>query len=99
LKLLKHYKDTIKCFWYNKREFGELESSFEVIPDGYAEIIFHFGSGCSIVYNGILQPLPSPFMIGLLNQPVHFYTKNRLEIHCYQVLSLDGVRFAWTTIR
>jgi AraC-like DNA-binding protein len=73
-------QDTIKCFWYNKREFGALESSFEVIPDGYAEIIFHFGSGCSAVYNGILQPLPSPFMIGLLNQPVHFYTKNRLEI-------------------
>jgi AraC-like DNA-binding protein len=72
--------DTIKCFWYNKREFGPTESGFEVIPDGYAEIIFHFGSGCSVVYDGILQPLPSPFMIGLLNQPMHFSTKNRFEI-------------------
>jgi AraC-like DNA-binding protein len=73
-------RDTIKCFWYNKREFGASESSFEVIPDGYAEIIFHFGSGCSIVSNGALQPLPSPFMMGLLNQPALFYTKNCLEI-------------------
>jgi len=59
---------------------GELQSGFEVPPDGYAEIIFHFGSECSISFNGSLQPLPSPFMIGLLNQPVTFYTKNRLEV-------------------
>ncbi|HEX3934790.1 MAG TPA: helix-turn-helix domain-containing protein, partial [Puia sp.] len=50
------------------------------------EIIFHFGSGCSISYFGSLQSLPSPFMMGLLDQPVVFYTKNRLEIigiRCY----------------
>lgn len=73
-------RDTIKCFWYNRRDVGELPSSFEVLPDGYAEIIFHFGSGCSISHKEGLQPLPSPFMIGLLNQPVIFHTKNRLEI-------------------
>ncbi|RWY52611.1 AraC family transcriptional regulator [Mucilaginibacter gilvus] len=82
-------RDTIKCFWYNRRESGESQSSFEVQPDGYAEIIFHFGGGCSISHNGSLQPLPSPFMMGLLNQPVSFYTKNRLEI--------IGIRcFPWT---
>jgi AraC-like DNA-binding protein len=82
-------RDTVKCFWYNRKDFGELQSSFEVVPDGYAEIIFHFGSGCSISYNGGLQPLPSPFMMGLLNQPVIFYTKSRLEI--------IGIRcFPWT---
>ncbi|HEX6428380.1 MAG TPA: helix-turn-helix domain-containing protein [Niastella sp.] len=82
-------RDTIKCFWYNRKDFGELQSSFEVVPDGFTEIIFHFGSGCSISHNGSLQPLPSPFMMGLLNQPVHFYTKNRLEI--------IGIRcFPWT---
>ncbi len=73
-------RDAIKCFWYNREDFGNQQSSFEVVPDGYAEIIFHFGSGCSISYNGSLQPLPSPFMMGLLNQPVIFHTKNRLEI-------------------
>ncbi|WPV02338.1 helix-turn-helix domain-containing protein [Mucilaginibacter sp. cycad4] len=81
--------DTIKCFWYNRRDSGEMESGFEVQPDGYAEIIFHFGNGCSIAFNGDLQPLPSPFMMGLLNQPVLFYSKNRLEI--------IGIRcFPWT---
>ncbi|MFA6247483.1 MAG: helix-turn-helix domain-containing protein [Mucilaginibacter sp.] len=73
-------RNAIKCFWYDRRDLGELPSSFEVQPDGYAEIIFHFGSGCSILHNGGLQPLPSPFMMGLLNQPVHFFTKNRFEI-------------------
>ena len=50
------------------------------MPDGYAEIIFHFGSGCSISRPDGLHLLPSPFMMGLLDQPVHFYTKGRLEI-------------------
>src|ERR1700744_4402572 len=81
--------DTIKCFWYNRRDAAELQSSFEVQPDGYAEIIFHFGSGCSIAYNGGLQPLPSPFIMGLLNQPVVFHTKNIFEV--------IGIRcFPWT---
>jgi len=82
-------RNTIKCFWYNSRDVGELQSGFEVQPDGYAEIIFHFGSGCSIANNGSLQPLQSPFMMGLLNQPVTFYTKNRLQV--------IGIRcFPWT---
>lgn len=82
-------KDTIKCFWYNKKDYGELESSFEVLPDGYAEIIFYFGSISSISYDEGLQPLPSPFIMGLLNQPLSFHTKNRLEI--------IGIRcFPWT---
>ena len=82
-------KDTIECFWYDSRDYGETPSSFEVLPDGYAEIIFHFGSGCNLSKNGGLQSLPSPFMMGLLHQPVHFFSKNRLEI--------IGVRcFPWT---
>ena len=97
-------RDTIKCFWYNRRDFGEQQTGFEVVPDGYAEIIFHFGSLCSIANGEGLQPLPSPFMMGLLNQPVIFYTKNRLDIigiRCYpwavfDLLGLpsgkDGVR-------
>jgi len=82
-------QDAIKCFWYHRRDSGETESNFEVQPDGYAEIIFHFGNLCSISDNGALQPLPSPFMMGLLNQPALFYTQNRLEI--------IGIRcFPWT---
>lgn len=73
-------RDTIKCFWYNRRESESQQSSFEVQPDGYAEIIFHFGNLCCVSDNGDLQPLPSPFVIGLLNQPVLFSSKNLLEI-------------------
>lgn len=82
-------RDTIKCFWYNRRDAEELKADFEVLPDGYAEIIFHFGGACSISYPGVLQPLPSPFMMGLLNQPVLLNAKNRLEV--------IGIRcFPWT---
>jgi AraC-like DNA-binding protein len=82
-------KDTIKCFWYTRKNFGNETSSFEVIPDGYAEIIFHFGSSCSILHNNVLQALPSPFMVGLLNHPIHFFTEGSLDI--------IGVRcFPWT---
>lgn len=73
-------RDAIKCFWYNQRDLEKPELSFEVLPDGYAEIIFHFGGGCSVADNEKLQPLPSPFIMGLLNQPVVFYAKKRLEI-------------------
>ena len=82
-------RDTIKCFWYNREDFGELQSNFEVMPDGYAEIIFHFGGALSVSYNGVPQLLPSPFMMGLLNQPVLFHTKNLFEV--------IGIRcFPWT---
>ena len=73
-------QDSIKCFWYDRRDSGEEFSNFEVMPDGYAEIIFYFGSTCSVSYNGVLQPLPSPFIMGLLNEPVVLNSNNCLEI-------------------
>ncbi|WP_293313142.1 helix-turn-helix domain-containing protein, partial [Pedobacter sp. UBA5917] len=69
----------IKCFWYNKRISGNEPSGYEVIPDGYAEIIFYFGK-ISIAQDDELKAIPSPFLMGLLNQPVHFYTEGQLEI-------------------
>ena len=82
-------RDFIKCFWYNSRNLGERPSSFEVMPDGYAEIVFHFGSGCSIATIGGEQPLLSPCLMGLLNQPVLLTAKGRLEV--------IGIRcFPWT---
>lgn len=69
-------QDSIKCFWYNRSEHQLELSSFEVLPDGYAEIIFYFGE----LYDAELKPLPSPFMVGLLNQPIRYMTKNRLEV-------------------
>jgi len=82
-------RDTIKCFWYNRRDFGNRQSSFEVLPDGYVEIIFYFGSGCSIAHHGSMQTLPSPFLMGLQNQPVLLATQGLFEV--------IGIRcFPWT---
>ena len=78
-------RDAIKCFWHNRRDFGEQPSSFEVMPDGYAEIIFYFGGPCRIA----ARELPSPFMMGLLNRPVLVTAQGRFDI--------IGVRcFPWT---
>lgn len=88
-------RDTIKCFWYERRDFEEPVPVMEVLPDGYAEIIFYFGSPCSIFYNGSLQALPSPFMMGLLNQPILFHTGKHLEIigvRCYPWTVFDLLR-------
>jgi AraC-like DNA-binding protein len=74
-------QEAIKCFWYNRWDFGAQPSSFEVLPDGYAEIVFCFGS---VARDGVV--LPSPFMMGLLNQPVTFTAAGKLEIigiRCY----------------
>ena len=71
-------RDSIKCFWYGN--FGGLQANFEVVPDGYAEIIFYFGDSCGISYKGDLQQLSSPFIMGLLNQPAIVSPKDRLEI-------------------
>ena len=73
-------QDIIKCFWYNKRDYSEEQSNFEVIPDGYAEIIFYFGPISSVSYNGIVQTLHSPFLMGLLNQPATINATNCVEI-------------------
>ena len=70
-------KTTIKCFWYGRRDAGAVSQSFEILPDGYAEIIFHFGG---------MDRLPSPFLMGLLNQPVTLNVRGRLDIigiRCY----------------
>lgn len=83
---------SIKCFWYDKIEYGKVQSDFEVIPDGYAEIIFYFGKELNISSNGVLKPLTSPFMIGLLHQPAVFNSVNSLEIiavRCYPWMVFD----------
>ena len=82
-------RDIIQCFWYDRLDFGEQPASFEVPPDGYTEIIFHFGSACHLSTPAGWQPLPSPFLMGLLQQPARLTTKDRFEI--------IGIRcFPWT---
>lgn len=79
-------RNVIACCWHTTKGMPGQKSSFEVQPDGYAEIIFYFGSSCSILQNGRLLDLPSPFLVGLLDKPAVFHTEGQLEIigiRCY----------------
>ena len=81
--------DTIQGFWYTSIDFDGLPAGFEIVPDGSAEIIFHFGRPCRIAGPGGGQPLPSPFLMGLLDQPVLLHGEGELHI--------IGVKcFPWT---
>lgn len=82
-------RNLVHCFWYHCLDFGEQPVVFEVPPDGYAEIIFYFGSACHLATPSGWQLLPSPFLMPLLQQPARLTTINRLEI--------IGIRcFPWT---
>jgi hypothetical protein len=97
---------SIKCFWHTTLDFGAVPASFEVLPDGYAEIIFYFGTACSVATPGGLQPLPSPFLMGLLNQPVRLHAQGRLAvigIRCYpwavfDLLGLPASNDGWRSL-
>jgi AraC-like DNA-binding protein len=71
---------TIKGFWYTTIAADELAAGFEIIPDGYAEIIFYFGSACSVATQEGWLPLPSPFLVGLLNRPITLTAASRLQV-------------------
>ena len=82
-------RSAIQGFWYTSKDFGEVPARFEIVPDGYAEIIFHFGHPGSGLTTEGGQPLPSPLLVGLLSKPVCFYAQNQVEI--------IGIRcFPWT---
>jgi AraC-like DNA-binding protein len=72
-------RGAVRCFWHTRRPFDG--PRFDIVPDGYAEIIFYFGS-CYL--DG--KPLPSPFLMGLLDQPVVLTTDGHLDVigvRCY----------------
>lgn len=97
-------RDTIKDFWHLSRDFDARHPSLEVVPDGYAEIIFYFGGACRLATPAGGQELPSPFLVGLLQRPAVFEATGRVEfigIKCFpwavfELLGLpagnDGVR-------
>ncbi|MCJ8211000.1 helix-turn-helix domain-containing protein [Mucilaginibacter sp. RS28] len=74
------FREIVKCFWYDYRTFDEPGSVFEVLPDGYTEIIFYFGKLQLLSANGEFQTLPSPFLAGLLNEPLYFRSDSKLEV-------------------
>jgi AraC-like DNA-binding protein len=75
-------RSAIRCFWYDRYDAGPLRQPFEVLPDGYAELVFHFGDARI----GHIHVVPSPFLMGLLHQPVMLDVRGRLDIvgiRCY----------------
>ncbi len=89
-------RDAIRCFWWHRRDAAEAASPFEVLPDGYVEIVFCFGSACSLARDAAWQRLPSPFMMGLLGQPATLRADGRLEVlavrcHPWAVFDLLGL--------
>ncbi len=93
----KELRHQISGFWYREMDFGASPTVFEVLPDGHAEIIFHFGSGCRLLVDGQPQLLPSPFIVGLLKQPIYFEAKDRLRVlgvKCFPWAVYDLLRLA-----
>ncbi len=79
-------RGAIKCFWFDRIEASALQPAFDVLPDGCVEIVFYFGGACGILRDERVQRLPSPFLMGLLGQPVTLHANGRLDIlgiRCY----------------
>jgi AraC-like DNA-binding protein len=96
-------KSAIACFWYDRRDAGAVTQPFEVLPDGYAEIVFHVGDACGMA-DGRMRRLASPVLIGLLRQPVTMAVRGRLDIvgvrcHPWAVAHLLGIPAATTDLR
>lgn len=93
-------KHAIKCIWTDKIEPDALTSTFDILPDGCAEIIFHFNGSCATA----THRLPSPFVMGLLTEPVTLQAQGQLTIlaiRCYPwaVFSLLGLPAGSDNIR
>jgi AraC-like DNA-binding protein len=73
-------QQVIKNFWHFRLDLGQGPASFEVLPDGYAEIIFYFGNAGALTVQQGGPRLPSPFLLGLLDQPVRFTGSGWLDV-------------------
>lgn len=75
--LLSNY---VKSFWSVSRDFTADRPFFEILPDGYAELIFSYGTACYLMNAGEPVLLPNPFIIGLLEAPLTFHACGSLTI-------------------
>lgn len=73
-------RQVIKSFWHFRLDLGPGPASFDVLPDGYAEIIFYFGNAGGLTVQQGGPRLPSPFLLGLLDQPVRFTGSGWLDV-------------------
>lgn len=73
-------QETIKSFWSASRVFTSDQPHFEILPDGYAELVFSHGSDCYITAIGHTVKLPNPFIIGLLDAPLYFHADSSILV-------------------
>jgi len=73
-------RQVIKSFWYLRLDLGQGPAHLEVLPDGYAEIIFYFGNADGLAVEEGGPRLPSPFLTGLLDRPVRFAGSGWLDV-------------------
>jgi AraC-like DNA-binding protein len=87
IKPAEKLRHVIDSFWYLSVDFDKLPpAGLEILPDGNAEIIFYFGNVCSMLTPGGRQTLPSPFLTGLLNSPIHLHGDGMVQVigvKCY----------------
>ncbi|WP_342644810.1 helix-turn-helix domain-containing protein [Mucilaginibacter sp. CSA2-8R] len=97
IKPAENLRHAIESFWYLSVDFAQLPpAGFEILPDGFAEIIFYFGSPCYLIADNGPMALPSPFLTGLLRKPMYLRADNHMEvigIRCYPwaVFDLLGI--------
>ena len=82
-------RDTIKCFWYNRRDSDEEQSSFEVVPDGLCRNYLSFREWLQHCYKRWFTAIAFAVYDGAAQSACCFYTKSLLEV--------IGIRcFPWT---
>lgn len=78
----------VAVIWTAERDFTAPDSYFDILPDGYVELIFSYGSPSTISSGGITRAAPPCYLVGLLTAP--------LRLRAAGTLRIVGVRcYAW----
>lgn len=59
----------VKCYWTTQRDFRPPANTFQVLPDRYIEVIFYAGGPGYVVTPASCLPLPSLYLVRLLEHP------------------------------
>jgi AraC-like DNA-binding protein len=87
----------VNCLWRAERDFAPGES-FELLPDGYVELVFSLGAPLCVRCDGekgAPKPLPRAFVVGLLRRPLYLHAEGMVRVvaarfHAWGFLPLFG---------
>lgn len=60
----------VKCYWTTQRHFLPPANTFQILPDRYIEVIFCYGAPAYVVTPASCLPLPSLYLVHLLEHPL-----------------------------